>query len=1094
MIHGSTRFFLRLVEMLCLAVLSLGAVAALRLSQGPLDLGQLTPTVQEMVNRTLASQGQQLAVGGADVVWETGERNLLLRFRDVSLQGSDAVVMARLPEVRVVLDRVALLSFQLKPYALDFRQPQVIVQRDRDGALHLGIKAIPDTASPSPLGPETPDRGGQVITTMVAELLNPQASRLSEVRISDAALRFNDSISGAVWQMSDLSLAVSRQGSGQIGFNGSASGASLKEAETPAVVAGTITFKGMFDPSSRVLGWSGSVTEGHPSAFAVYDARLAGITQEVAATASGEVLIGMSQPNQPSQPNLSNRWLRFAVTGGAGQWHVPAPFDRPLGVEAVSLNGSLGSDLDTLVIERAEVDLAPDLAETPNGGNAVNKPNGGNAVSKPNGPPAVGKSVRMAASGSLHRHPDRGVEGQLAVTVDRLPGDSLRGWWPMGVADGARRWVLDNTGGGVVTHATWQIGFSGPAVTALTLTSLTGVAHGEHWDVHYFRPLPVAKDVTGDFVFGPDSLTISASPTTVQNLTSSLAEMVITHLTEPVPQATVRVVAAGPIPDALAMLDEKPFRFLSRFGLKPEQGSGQVETSIDLAFPLLEILPLEQVRVKVSAKYSDAGFQRVAFGHDLTHTNGRVIVDNSHLEADGDGLIAGVATHFAWQENFNGKPFRSHYALQGVLPEDQRATFGLTTAPLTPDIIAGSVPISLDITSFTSGAGVLVGSADLSQSVMNLAPWGWNKPAGKPATLTATLHFNRGQLMDISRFQVVADGSETLGLEGKASFDDAGEVSRLDLTTLKIGITNAVVHATHGKGKQPWRVTATGSGLDGRGFMRRLNEPMPLADHAAGAAVSTAPPDLILDAHFDSVRLADEGVFERVNAALTREAGQWRSVSLSAEVRDGLPLTASLDGETVEHRRVQVASDNAGAFLHALGIATTLHGGTLFLDGQVDGAGEAVGTVIIRDYRLIKAPLLARILSVAALTGVLDALSGEGIGFKQLTAPFRAKEGVITLKDGRTSGSALGFTAEGTIDLAHSTLALTGTIVPAFAVNGLVGDIPLLGRLLTNNEKGGGLFAVDYAVRGPTANPAISVNPLSTLTPGFLRSIFDVFN
>ena len=72
----------------------------------------------------------------------------------------------------------------------------------------------------------------------------------------------------------------------------------------------------------------------------------------------------------------------------------------------------------------------------------------------------------------------------------------------------------------------------------------------------------------------------------------------------------------------------------------------------------------------------------------------------------------------------------------------------------------------------------------------------------------------------------------------------------------------------------------------------------------------------------------------------------------------------------------------------------------------------------------------------------------------------------MTLKDARTSGTELGLTAKGQIDLDRDQLALEGTIVPAYAINSIVGDIPLIGSLLAG-EKGGGLIAFSYSVKGP---------------------------
>ena len=68
-----------------------------------------------------------------------------------------------------------------------------------------------------------------------------------------------------------------------------------------------------------------------------------------------------------------------------------------------------------------------------------------------------------------------------------------------------------------------------------------------------------------------------------------------------------------------------------------------------------------------------------------------------------------------------------------------------------------------------------------------------------------------------------------------------------------------------------------------------------------------------------------------------------------------------------------------------------------------------------------------------------------------------------------------------------------GTLIPAYTLNSALSSIPLLGDILSGGEKGGGIFAATYSYRGDVATAQPSVNPLATLTPGFLRHIFDIF-
>jgi hypothetical protein len=70
---------------------------------------------------------------------------------------------------------------------------------------------------------------------------------------------------------------------------------------------------------------------------------------------------------------------------------------------------------------------------------------------------------------------------------------------------------------------------------------------------------------------------------------------------------------------------------------------------------------------------------------------------------------------------------------------------------------------------------------------------------------------------------------------------------------------------------------------------------------------------------------------------------------------------------------------------------------------------------------------------------------------------------------------------------------MTGTIVPAYFFNSMLGQLPLVGKLFSP-EKGGGVFAARFGLNGNIDDPSVSINPISALTPGFLRGIFGVFD
>ena len=78
---------------------------------------------------------------------------------------------------------------------------------------------------------------------------------------------------------------------------------------------------------------------------------------------------------------------------------------------------------------------------------------------------------------------------------------------------------------------------------------------------------------------------------------------------------------------------------------------------------------------------------------------------------------------------------------------------------------------------------------------------------------------------------------------------------------------------------------------------------------------------------------------------------------------------------------------------------------------------------------------------------------------------------------------------DGKLDTKKRLYSLKGNIVPARFLNSILNNIPLIGSLLSGGE-GEGLFGIAYSVSGSFDNPAINLNPLSMLAPGFVRKLF----
>jgi len=178
--------------------------------------------------------------------------------------------------------------------------------------------------------------------------------------------------------------------------------------------------------------------------------------------------------------------------------------------------------------------------------------------------------------------------------------------------------------------------------------------------------------------------------------------------------------------------------------------------------------------------------------------------------------------------------------------------------------------------------------------------------------------------------------------------------------------------------------------------------------------------------------------------------------------------------------------------VRVLGLSDNVTGGEIEITGRAEDKGARrlfVGKVDGRNYRIINAPLFAKLLSVASFSGIGGLLSGEGIPFTHLTGDFSIADGKLEFKDARAYGGAIGVNASGSYNTVLNQLEISGTLVPAYSINSVLGNVPVLGPLLLGGE-GQGIFAANFKIAGSATDGTITVNPLSALAPGALRKLF----
>ena len=347
----------------------------------------------------------------------------------------------------------------------------------------------------------------------------------------------------------------------------------------------------------------------------------------------------------------------------------------------------------------------------------------------------------------------------------------------------------------------------------------------------------------------------------------------------------------------------------------------------------------------------------------------------------------------------------------------------------------------------------------------------------------------------IDRFALTAPGAS---VDGRAAVDpETGAWRRIDARRLRLGERTDLALSVIRQADGGLHIDARGAAVDLAPLIAGRDEDD--ASTETPAEAEPAGPPIAVVADISRVWVSDALPIDRVAGHV-----QWQDGPGPGDLHGLVGGTAPvryLASEGGGRLHVALTGQDFGRTLRAAGLFDTIAGGPFTLSAtrpltapgaSSPGAGDAryEGKLDVEAFRLVKAPLAARLFAAAALTGLADLASAdEGVAFAGLNAPFTYGGGKLYLEPGRAFGSSVGMTWRGGLDFRAERADVAGTLVPFYAVNRVLGAVPLLGDILTGGE-GGGLFAVTYALKGPLDEPDLSVNPLSILAPGFLRGLF----
>jgi hypothetical protein len=220
------------------------------------------------------------------------------------------------------------------------------------------------------------------------------------------------------------------------------------------------------------------------------------------------------------------------------------------------------------------------------------------------------------------------------------------------------------------------------------------------------------------------------------------------------------------------------------------------------------------------------------------------------------------------------------------------------------------------------------------------------------------------------------------------------------------------------------------------------------------------------------------------------EKGKFIKISSKGDfgANNFLDITMKKDPKN-QKKYLEIYSDLTGPLLTEYSFFKGLTGGKLLYSSVFDGANSN-SKLKIENFKVINAPGMIKLLSLADLGGLADLAEGDGLSFDVLEINMERNKDFLKLNEILALGPSISVLMDGYQDQSGIT-SLRGTLVPAKTLNRMISKIPLIGNIVIPKEVGEGLFGISFKMKGPEGKIKTTINPIRTITPRFIQKIID---
>jgi len=692
------------------------------------------------------------------------------------------------------------------------------------------------------------------------------------------------------------------------------------------------------------------------------------------------------------------------------------------------------------------------------------------------------------------RSPAVKLSGQLSP----MPIAFFKLIWPKFVANGAWDWIGSRVPAGRIADGTVNIDI--PADLLAQIETGTASLPSDAVDfrlalrdlkVHYVEDLPPMQIAQGTarvagqrFFFNVPEAQVKAPSGELLNFSDG--QFIVGDLRPHIPEGEIHFKSDATARGVLSLLDHPSLGYISSLNMPLPDVEANVASTFSIGMPLYKDLKFAQMEMNGRSRVENVQARNLPGGMTVNGGSVNFNVSESAVEAQGELKMNGVPTFVAWRRNLDQPPHQQPpMTIRAVIDESVRKTLGLDI----DHVVRGPAAAELTIDFQAEGPPKLDFKFDLTKSDLLVSSLGWRKPPGRRAVLSCVLHPRETGGFEIRNINL--QGDDDLSVRGRLRLDDQYQPVAFNFPEVGLSAqTQLDINGQIGT-NNVWHVKMTGSSFDGRRFFKSL--------FSAGKLVEDQPqvpeeaPGVDADIEVDRVIGFFDTTLRNVKMTAKRRNNRLHALDMHGLLNGRRPLAARIQSENNGQRQLLAEATDAGAAFRLVGFYPSGRGGEVSLSVKLDGDGQnqTSGILYARNFSISNDQVVEEVLSGSNKKRQEQRQPAPNqLQFNRMRVPFSVGDGRFVLREASINGPVLGATLRGAIDFKREQIDLAGTYVPLYGINGALGSFPIIGDLLVSRS-GEGLFGITFAVKGPTSNPNVLVNPMSMVAPGFLRQLFE---